>query len=308
MEHSRELYWIWLVVILSVLIVSCSDGGSSNTGSLNVSVTDAPVNYSEVEGVVVNFTGVTVKGPQGESTYAVTDPVTGAPSRSIDLLTLSGDKSVVLFDQNLETGKYNWMRLDTDPTKTYITVNGKQYALRCSSCEQNGFKLNRSFRIDDSGVVAYTVDFDLNKSITDPQSGDHYKLRPTARVVETALAGNIAGTVSDTVIAGLGGEQGCAVYVYGGDVTPDDIYLPESGTPSSHVNPVSTARVAYDSTTETYSYTAAFLPAGQYSVALTCDTEFDDISEDNSITFYGPNTVTVIEQQTTFHNFEAASP
>jgi hypothetical protein len=87
------------------------------------------------------------------------------------------------------------MRLDTDPSKTYITVNGQQYALRCSSCEQNGFKLNRSFRIDDNGVVAYTIDFDLNKSITDPQSGDHYKLRPTARGVGTVFAGNIASTV-----------------------------------------------------------------------------------------------------------------
>jgi hypothetical protein len=117
------------------------------------------------------------------------------------------------------------------------------------------------------------------------------------------------------VISGLYGEQGeqdyCAVYVYAGDVAPDnmdDIYLPESGTPSNHVNPVSTARVAYDGNTESYRYTAAFLPAGQYSVALTCDTASDDIIEDNTITFYGPDTVTVIAQQTTVHNFEAASP
>jgi hypothetical protein len=313
MKHSKELYWIWLVGLLSALTVSCSDGGSASSGSLSVGVTDAPVNYSEVEEVVVNFTGVTIKGPQGEVTYAVTDPVNPeSSSRSIDLLALSGGKSVVLFDQSLKVGKYNWLRLDTDPSKTYITVNGLQYALRCSSCEQNGFKLNRSFRIDDDGVVAFTIDFDLNKSITDPQSGDHYELRPTARVVENASAGNIAGTVSDTVISGLYGEQGeqdyCAVYVYAGDVAPDDIYLPESGTPSSHVNPVSTARVAYDGNTESYRYTAGFLPAGQYSVALTCDTASDDIIEDNAITFYGPDTVAVIEQQTTVHNFEATSP
>jgi hypothetical protein len=69
-----------------------------------------------------------------------------------------------------------------------------------------------SYLIDDNGVVAYTIDLDLNKSVTDPQSGDHYKLRPTTRVVENGLAGTIAGTVSGIMIAGLDGEQGCAVH------------------------------------------------------------------------------------------------
>jgi hypothetical protein len=302
-KRSRNFHWIWVLGLLSALTVSCSDGSSSSSGSLTVSVTDAPVNYSEVDAVVVNFIGVTVKGPQGEATYSVTDPVTGASSRSIDLLALSGGKSVVLFDHNLGIGKYNWMRLNTDPSRTYITVNGQQHELRCSSCEQSGFKLNRSFRIDDNGGTAFTIDFDLNKSITDPQSGDHYELRPTARIVENEFAGTIAGTVSGTVIANLDGEQGCAVYVYAGDVVPDDIYLLESGTPSGHVNPEATARVEYDG--NTYRYTAAFLLAGSYTVALTCDAESDAIGEDDTIDtiqFYGITRVNVVEQQTTAHD------
>jgi len=309
LRKLNNLSWIGLMGLLSTLIVGCGDSGSSNSGSLNVSVTDAPINYSEVEAVVIHFTGVTVKGPQGEATYSVKDPVTGEPSRSVDLLALSGGKSVVLLEEELEQGKYNWIRLDTDPTKTYIVVNGQQFELRCTSCEQNGFKLNRSFDIEENGAVALTVDVDLNKSITDPQSGEHYQLRPTARVVETALAGMIGGTVSDTVIADLGGEIGCTVYVFEGDVNPDDIYLPELGAPGNHTNPEATARVEYDDSTQSYVYKAAYLPAGEYTVALTCDADSDDILEnDDTIAFYGADTVTVAEKQTTVHDFNAAAP
>jgi hypothetical protein len=287
-------------------LVACGSGSDQGTGQLKVSLTDGPVEMAEA--VVIHFTGVSVHGGNGEDkTIAVYDPVTGDPGRSINLLDYAGDKSVVLFDDELAAGNYSWMRLemDFDPTKSYIQISGNQYALECTSCENNGLKLNRSFKVDTDAVLAFTLDFDLRSSITDPQSGEIYKLRPTIRVVDSEAAGSISGTVSETLLSSIGGQPGCAVYVYeGNDATPNDIYLPANGNaPDNYNNPITTATVKLNQST--YEYTAGFLPAGGYTVALTCDAELDDASAMNSdtVTFTGNANVAVTAGQSATYDF-----
>lgn len=135
--------------------------------------------------------------------------------------------------QKLSAGKYSWLRLDgdLDPSRSYIEVAGQRHELRCTSFANNGLKLTRSFNVPADGAIAFTVDFDLRSSISDPQSGLHYNLRPTLSIVETALTGNIAGTVDGNLITSLGGGA-CAVYVYeSSGVIPNDIFLPDAGDP-----------------------------------------------------------------------------
>ena len=298
-----------LLLIVPLLLSACGGGssgsGSSSTagsGSLTVAVTDTPVTGAEK--VVIHFTAIQVHGGDGTTTeIPIIDPVTQTAGRSIDLLQLQGDKSLVLFNQELASGNYSWMRLavDFDPLKTYIQVNGQQHALRCTSCDNTGYKLNRSFEVIKDGVMAYIVDFDLGKSITLSNNG--YHLRPTLRMVETAAAGHLSGEVDATLINSLGGTEGCRVYVYDGhDVSPDDIYLPIGAPlPENYVNPVATANV--DDTS--HQYMVGYLAAGNYTVSLTCDGELDDIDEDNSgdVSFYGTANITIEAGQTASHPF-----
>lgn len=306
MSTMRRIRLPGLLGLISAALTACGGGGGSSgdTGSLTLNLTDAPVSLVGLERVVVTFTGVTIQAADGQrSTYPVFDPVTGAPSRSLDLLALSGGKSVVLLDQELAAGRYSWMRLDVDqaPDETYVQVNGQRSPLRCPSCAQTGLKLNRAFTIDPAGPAAFTIDFDVRSSLTDPQSGNAYKLRPTLRIVETALAGNISGRVDSTLLSDLGGPHDCAVYVYEEAASPDDIYRPENGDPGGHVNPVATATVAFDA--DAYRYTVAYLPGGAYRAALTCEAGLDDPIQDDDITFHHRATVRVTEGHTTTHDF-----
>ena len=289
-----------LLMSLTLLVSACGGGsstGTGGTGTLSIGITDAPV--LGAENVVIHFTNIQLHSANGTTTdIPVIDPVTKLLGRSIDLMQLQGDKSLVLFDTELESGNYSWMRLDVDfdPDKTYINVAGQQHALRCISCQNNGYKLNRSYKVEKDSVMAYTVDFDLQKSIT--LDNKNYHLRPTLRVVETAAAGHLGGDVDETLIASLGGESGCIVYVYDGtDTIANDIYLPEGlDVPDSHHNPVATALVEVT----THTYTAGYLPAGNYTVALTCDGENDDIlTQDAGVTFHAVASVTVEAGKTT---------
>jgi len=264
------------------LLGGCGGGDattSGGTGTLSVQVTDAKVD--EALAVVLHYTHVTIHGEGGNTEVDVFDPLTGDPGRSINLLDYTNGVSTVLFEDELPAGTYSWMRLTLDFAKSYIQLADGPHPLRCTSCQNNGIKLNRSFTIDANQTVAFTLDFDLRSSIT-YASGEHH-IRPTIRVVATAASGAIAGTVDPTLIASLGSDgTGCAVYVFSGaDAPVDDIYIPMMGPiPDTQNNPVTTAMVDPD----TLTYTAGFLTAGTYTVSLTCDAAMDDAMTDEPVT------------------------
>jgi hypothetical protein len=346
MKRTSSILINCIAATFTALILTACGGGDSDdsssggTAPLSVSITDAPVDGASA--VVITFTGVTVQADDGtRTTYSVYDPLTGKSERSIDLLALGGGDHVVLLDDvALDYGRYSWMRLEVDlsyPEKAYIAFEDNPdapYELRCSSCDQSGLKLNRSFTVGEvcetngdvepvdseldepcgtgEAGVAFTIDFDLRKSITDPQSGDHYKLRPTLRIVETELAGNFTGIVAASLIPDAGSfepsdSSGCSVYTFAGsDVAPDDIFLDDGDT---HTNPVTTADVKWNGVE--FTYTAAFLVAGGYTAALTCDAVNDDPEMDdddgsdsdldNDVIFLDQQNVTVDLGATTYN-------
>lgn len=296
-------------LLLTILVVSCAGETSTNPGKgeLSISLTDAPVQHADA--VVIYFERATVHSEEdGKVDIDVIDPDTMLPGRSVDLLQLTGDRTIELLTGSFTEGNIHWIRLyvDFDPEKTYIQINGTRYPLRCVSCEKNGLKVNSTFEVLADMTNAYTLDFDLQKSITDPQSGIDYILRPTIRVVKSEVAGSIRGTVDPTLISGLGGSEGCSVYVYeGNDAVTDDIYIPDGmPVPVTHNNPVMAAVVGLNSMNELYEYHAAFLPAGAYTIALTCDAELDDpMLDDDNVSFYGAVNKIVVSGETTMHDF-----
>ena len=74
--------------------------------------------------------------------------------------------------------------------KTGATIHDPEL-LDCSSCDESHLKLHRSFDIpNEGGWVNFTIDFDLNKSLTlqlpqseKPRPEYAYKLRPTLRIL-----------------------------------------------------------------------------------------------------------------------------
>jgi len=282
------------------LLTGCNGGAGS--GRLELQVTDAKVD--EALAVVVHYTAVQVHGDNYDTTVDVYDPLTGDPGRSINLLDYTNGISTVLFDEELPADHYSWMRLTVDLDQSYIELADGRHPLVCTSCTNNGLKLNREFSISADQTTAFTLDFDLRSSIT--FDNINYHIRPTVRVVATHASGAITGAVDPTVIAINDADgNGCAVYVFDGlGASVDDIYMPMTGAiPVDHNNPVITTLV--DDVTQ--SYTTAFLPAGDYSVALTCDPEKDITDTDEEVgvamEFVDTQDTTVIPGTTTTVDF-----
>jgi hypothetical protein len=312
---------------MALLLAGCGGGGggssstSGTAGALSIGITDAPVD--DLYQVWVAFTRVIIQPAGGGNRIVVdvTDDL-GNP-KMIELKSLgSGQSEMLLNEYPLPQGDYSWARLEIDPLQTYVIVNegGQHLLLDCPSCspDQSGLKLNRPFHMDAEGWVAFTIDFDLRKSITlrqrnkpNPQDYD-YKLRPTLRILDTEIASSfLYGTVTDTRMepANPADPSGCAVYVYKGDVEPDDICLTADVPPQDCVSPGARpeleADVTLNSGTGLFEYRTGFIYPGLYTVALVC--ENDDPALDEDLSFNGVAFVDAIAGANgTRHDFELA--
>ena len=253
--------------------------------SMSLSVGDAPVDGAKA--VVVVFTGVQLIPDSGSEV----DINFSAP-RSIDLLNESGTASAVLFDQPIPPGSYSQIRLlvvaDGDPNNSYITLtDGTTEGLLVPSGTQTGLKLVSGFNVPSSGVVDYTVDFDLRKAITcPPGQGGACFLKPALRLVDNTTVGNIQGVVDPSLFT-----TGCApgVYLYSGTVaTPEDN---NSTAPSTDTNQPLSSRAPVLNVQNQYYYQFTFLPPGSYTLAFTCQADQDDPDQaDSTVIFGAPKT------------------
>ena len=100
--------------------------------------------------------------------------------------------------------------------------DGTMRGLRVPSGSETGLKLVSGFTVPSSGVVDYTIDFDLRQAITCPAGqSPACILKPVERLVDNTTVGNIQGVVSNTLV-----PTGCipGVYLYNGTVTaPEDM-------------------------------------------------------------------------------------
>jgi hypothetical protein len=324
--HTRLGVLVSLGAILT--LASCGGGDGAGTGTLSLQITDGPV--EDAEHVYIQFSGLQLQSADGPRTtlYYCQDPANPAltvvsedacttppaPKR-FDLLALTGGEAELLLETFvLPAGRYNWIRLMVDTGGEDDScidvdkdgVDGICHELTIPSNDQTGLKLNRGFVVPAGGSADFTIDFDLRKSVhftgNDPATGE-YMLRPTLRLADNSMTGAIAGTVDPSLV-----PDGCtpAVYVYeGSGVAPDDIDA-DVNTP----DPVTTATVKLDN--GTYRYKAAYLEAGSYTVAYTCDAGADDPTTNDVLTFADTTTDTDTEFDTiavtagspdTVHNF-----
>jgi len=332
-----------VVAAFALVIVACGGGGSSGgSGSLTLGITDAPVD--DATSVVVTFHGVDLLGGDDE----VVDSFEFDPPRMINLLALQGGNAAALIvDETVPAMEYEQIRLRVEAfdisggcmgaglnsSPTFLTVDPvpsddpqeiidsgvDRFPMCIPSSSNTGLKLVSGFTVPQGGSASFTIDFDLRKAVNAPSgvpflSPQKYFLRPALRLIDNVEAGNIAGTVDESLLDST--ADGCsdddpltgnAVYVFAGsDVTPDDI----DGVDGTDAEPLTVATVAFDEDSGEYRYLAAFLPAGPYTVAFTCQADQDaaPIPEesndgDDTIAFVSPANVSVVADETTEHDF-----
>ncbi|KAA1170696.1 DUF4382 domain-containing protein [Marinobacter salinexigens] len=285
---------------LAASIAACgggSDGSvSSSTGQVSFDVTDAPA--MEFADVTVSFTGIRLKPEDGDWVEFTFDE-----PKAWNLLELQGGVSEPLItDEEVPAGQYSELRLmiNTENLASYVTLAStpdEKSSLAVPSGEQSGLKLKGGFVVAADTTTDFTIDFDVSKSIVDPQGGSigDYLLKPSLRLVNNLEVGSITGQVNYALISSTRLDdvakaeceyEGAAYIFAGADVTPTDLNV------NNEENPLLVIPVTYDEETSLYSYTAAFLPEGPYTVAYSC--QLDDNEADDELEFDGIQTVDVI--------------
>ncbi|WP_328188846.1 DUF4382 domain-containing protein [Marinobacter sp. OP 3.4] len=287
------------IATLAAAVAACGGSGSgssdsdSSTGTASLSLTDAPV--TDLSAAQLNITSVELKPANSDSVTIELDT-----AMDINLLDFQGGKVAELFEgEELPAGEYEWIRLHlgedpyvveaSDPNQTPIF-------LFLPSGRQTGLKLQGGFVIPAGGTAEFTIDFDVKKSIINaggnaPSGSDKYILKPAHRLVDNSESGAIVGEVD---VVNIEQQLGCdvdddyygSVYVYeGADVEPTDLNVNEEGGPLVAVT------VSNEDQASLYSYKAAFLPAGDYTISYTCQPDDNEASE--TLEFVGTQNVTV---------------
>lgn len=286
------------LLVMTLGLAACGGSGSSSMSAttqpmMRLSVADAPP-ADGAPHVVVQFTGVELTGNGGNPVT-----ITFAAPKTIDLVTQSGTASAELFDQPIPPGSYGQVRLmvnaDGNANDSYIVMaDGSMHGLIIPSGAQTGLKLVSGFTVPSSGVVDYTVDFDLRKAITcPPGQGPACILKPAMRLVDNTTVGNIQGQITSTL------PSGCTpgVYLYSGTVTrPEDMNsTAAAGDPNQPV----ASKVPVAGTTPPYYYQFTFLTPGTYTVAFTCQAAQDNPDQADASVILIPVATTTVTANAT---------
>ena len=291
-----------VLTVASAMLAACGgDGGSDQgTGMLKLSITDAPVDVADE--VVVQFAGVELK-PRGGRAFSIdfVDPAATPPNtKTLDLLDYQGTASALLLPATeVPAGEYEWIRLkvNADPgvEDSYITIDGSKCEMNIPSGAQTGLKLVSGFTVGVGATMAFTIDFDLRKSVVQPPGqradtpmcdGQAYLLKPALRMVNSLEVGAITGTIAPDVLtaAACPANQLGKVYLFGPYTTtppvPDDF----DGIDADGADALTSAMVEVDQNSDNR-YTIGFVPVGQYVVAYTCAAADDpavDADADNT--------------------------
>lgn len=216
----------------------------------------------------------------------------------IDLLDYRNGKRLLVVDGlTVPAGSYSQLILhviDGDISRSYVEEIGgavKEIKQPSGDLKLGGFTVNQA------GVYAFTLDFDLRKAMTYNPGPARYILKPRGvRLVDNALAASLSGSVGDALFntdpacAGkLDPLVGNVVYLYQGHgLAPSslvDMYDPDIDTsaPAGSVNPYAATNV-YQVQDGTWHYSFGFVPAGSYTLAFSCNAAGDTAENYDGIT------------------------
>lgn len=289
-----------LPIALTVAISGCGGGGGGGssdnntppTSKVSFSITDAPVD--DANAVVITIDKVILR--RDGATDVVVDRFNIPPLNlanvdtfQIDLLDYqNGNRLLIINDLVVPAGNYSQLILqviDGDITRSYVEEIGG--AVKPIKQPSGDLKLG-GFAANQNGVYAYTLDFDLRKALTYNPGPERYILKPRGvRVVDQALAASLSGSVNPTLF-NINTVPQCAtkpapttgnvVYLYQGTGLTRlvDIYDPDiaTGVPTGSANPYSATDV-YQATDGSWHYNFGFVPAGNYTLAFSCNAAGD---------------------------------
>ncbi len=253
-----------LAVVLPVLF-SCQK--QTGTGTLSLSITDSPIDSSNVSGVFITVTKIMVN--TGDSGWVTMTNFSGP--QTFNLIDLTRGKSSLLGSVELPSGNYSQIRFMIDapekgtprPTSPGCYVeykDGVKEPLFVPSGAQTGFKATGTFSVPSNGTVNMAADFDVRKSVHVNGGSSRLILSPVIRLVVTNQAGSITGHVTN-----IPADSSVVIYAYkSGSYNSSEAATPASSDVSRFPNAVTS-----DKADTAGVYHLAFLAPGNYDLVVT---------------------------------------
>jgi Domain of unknown function (DUF4382) len=169
---------LFILVILGVLIASCTFSGCirSGTGQLILNITDAPGDLN-ITKVVVNISKVMVHRSAAINNTTAGWEMIMSKSQTFDLISLL-NVTEFFGSATLSVGMYTQIRLVIE--SCVITVNGTEY--NCT-VPPGAIKLNKQFVLMPDQTITLTMDFNVQKSITE-KGNNKYTFNPVIKVIQ----------------------------------------------------------------------------------------------------------------------------
>lgn len=193
------------------------DGMGSEKGSMEVKLTDAPTDNSEIEAVFVTVTNIKV---DGQSVSGFEGP------RTINVMALQNGKTELLLNDDFKAGSYNSIVLELDfetdedgnSPGTYIKkIDGTKQKLSAEGKTRSEYAFKGNTKVMENSKSTVVLDFDLRKFIK-PADESHsgYTLATSSdlngylRFADENYSGSLKGTYNGQIDA----NEEVVVYIY----------------------------------------------------------------------------------------------
>lgn len=271
MKRTKTLFAILFSLLLLPFIVGCGGGGgsssissTSSTGTMSLSITDAPPMLGDnVTGVNISVIGIAYKKDgKWEEAKDFDGP------QVFNLLELQDGKSMHMGDLILPAGHYKELRfklaapegkndVKNNPDCNITFADGSSVPLFVPSGSSSGFKAKGEFDITADAKIAVTADFNVYKSVVVAGKSGKYLLKPVIRIVVTELSGGVDGNITNIDDFDASSDT-LVVYTYEDDTY--DVSEKDNGFPGS----VSGA----DVNMSTGAFTFSYLKEGTYDLVV----------------------------------------
>ena len=264
---TKRLTQLAALAVASLATFACAESSStgSESGKLNIRLTDAPFPFDEVKSVDVHVVRIDGRVADADSADAADESNGGgwitlvSPNTSLNLLDLTGGKTANLGSVTLPEGTYRGFRMIIDTDESGITLDDNSTPdVKWPSAGRNGIRI----QLDEPvvigpGTTELLIDFDVGRSFVvrgNSISKNGVLFKPVIHAITSQATGGLSGTVRGDTDAGptLAGVT---------------VEVLDNGTALTDLN--ENRVVATTVTDGSGNYKFAFLEPGEYEVRAT---------------------------------------
>jgi hypothetical protein len=260
--RTLALPWLAALVVLPLLL-----GGCKSSFDIDFVTGPAPENSTvtvRVEGVDLERIDGDVEEVRRNSTGEFTSRA-GVPDDVQELVT----------DADIKNGEYARVRLRLDDDAGTVRIEGDpdEPIDPSDTADTREAEVAFDFEDDDSNDQRIVVALDLVLSLSQDEDTGDFTLDPVIRAMDSEDAGTISGTIPASRFDDAACDDDTAqlrVYAFvGTGVEPDE----RDGTGAE---PIAVADIVRTSNTSAGTFQFRFMPPDDYTLAFTCEGEFEN--------------------------------